>query len=118
MVAELVEFHLADGSVVLVQGDAGPLATSEGDGEHVAMRGWRDRAPAGVVTVAASTGFEQALEAVRPAAETVVERLRTVAGGPDEMTVEFGLQMSGQVGAYIAQASTTANFKVTLTWRK
>ena len=41
-----------------------------------------------------------------------------MAGGPDEMTVEFGLRMSAQAGAYIAQASATATFKVTLTWRK
>jgi hypothetical protein len=116
--AELVQFQLADGSTVLVQSDAGPAAGA--DGEHVAVRGWRDRgaSAAGSTMVAASTSFEQAVERVRPAAESLVERFRNVAGGPDEMSVEFDLQMSAEFGAYIAQASATANFKVTLTWRK
>jgi hypothetical protein len=32
--------------------------------------------------------------------------------------VEFGLELSAEAGAFIAAASSTANFKVTLSWRR
>ena len=46
--------------------------------------------------------------------------LRQVRGqddAPDELEVEFGIQISLEVGAYIAAASSTANFRVTMRWR-
>ncbi len=112
-VPELAEFRLADGSVVLVQVD-GP------ETDDVAVRGWRDKAAdAGErLTVTANRTLDGAIDAVVPAAETLVRRLRETAGGPDELTVEFGLQMSAQAGAYIAQATSTANFRVSMTWRR
>jgi ferric-dicitrate binding protein FerR (iron transport regulator) len=138
--AELVEFQLADGSKILIQGDA-DLAPrvdaddqevrdlrgeTDADDDHVVTRHWGDRRT--VVSVAstttqttavvASTTFEKAVDAIRPAAESLVKGLRSGDTVPDEITVEFGLQMSAKAGAYIAEASAGANFKVILTWRK
>ena len=36
---------------------------------------------------------------------------------PDELTVTFGIELSGSVGAFIASTAATANIAITLTWR-
>jgi hypothetical protein len=103
----LVEFPLRDGGSVLVQVDdvaAGPVT-----------RGLRDRS---VVSEQAQHTFEDAIGRVQPAAQSLVSRLRALADAPDEVGLEFGLELSAEAGAFIASASSTANFKVTLTWRR
>jgi Trypsin-co-occurring domain 1 len=102
----LVEFALQDGGSVLVQVDeaaaGGPVTRGLGD-RHV--------------TVQAEQTFEQAIGRVQPAAQALIARLRALTDAPDEVGVEFGLELSAEAGAFIAAASTTANFKVSLTWR-
>ena len=46
----------------------------------------------------------------------LVRRVREQEDRPDELEVEFGIQVNLEVGAYIAAASTTANFRVTMRW--
>jgi hypothetical protein len=36
---------------------------------------------------------------------------------PDELTVTFGIELSGSMGAVIASTAATANIAITLTWR-
>ena len=102
---KLVEFPLEDGGSVYVEAD--PLA-----GE--VTRGMRPRELAGE----ASQTFEAALARVQPAALAIVERLRGVADAPDEIQVEFGIQLSAELGAFVAKASGDANFSVTLRWKR
>ena len=107
VMSRLVEFPLEDGGTVLVQVDeaaAGPVT-----------RGLGDRR---LVTEQAQQTFEQAIARVQPAAQALVSRLRAMADAPDEVGVEFGLELSAEAGALIAAASSTANFKVTLRWRR
>jgi hypothetical protein len=102
---KLVEFPLERGGNVLVQvADSAPQApTTRGLGSQQV----RERA---------QQTFEQAVDAVRPAAEALINRLRAT-GMPDEVAIEFGLELSAEAGAFIASTSTTANFKVSLIWR-
>jgi hypothetical protein len=101
----LVEFPLEHGGSILVEVDAaGPVTRGLGD-----RRG---------VTEQAQQTFEQAVARVQPAAQVLVSRLRALADAPEEIGVEFGLELSAEAGAFIAAASSTANFKVTLTWRR
>ena len=58
------------------------------------------------------------MEKVRYAAEGILHQLRSLAEPPDEVEVEFGVKMSAEPGAIIAKASTEANFKINLTWKK
>jgi hypothetical protein len=105
--SRLVEFPLQDGGAILVQVDeaaAGPVT-----------RGLGDRR---LVTEQAQQSFEQAIARVQPAAQALISRLRALADAPDEVGVEFGLELSAEAGAFIAAASSTANFKVTLSWRR
>lgn len=104
----LVEFPLASGGSVFIEVAEGPFPGTP------VTRGLG----AASISEKAQETFEQALARVQPAVEGVIAQLRTLAQAPDEVRVEFGLDLHAQAGAFIASASTTANFKVGLTWRR
>jgi hypothetical protein len=108
MARQLVEFPLQDGGTVLVEVDDGSV------GE--VTRGWGDRDMR--VVEHAQQSFEQAISRVQPAVQGLLSQLRSLAETPEEIQVEFGLQLSAEVGAFVAGASTTGNFKVSMTWRR
>jgi hypothetical protein len=70
----------------------------------------------------AQTSFEDALEKARPMATSLVGKLRAMGdaagNAPDEVQVEFGIILSAEAGAVLAAASATANYKVTMTWKR
>ncbi len=103
--ARLVEFPLQDGGSVLVQvdEDARPGGVTRGLGNRVVEQ--------------AQESFEQAVDRVQPAVQALLSRLRQVAETPEEVQVEFGLQLSAEAGAFVAAASSTGNFRVTMTWK-
>lgn len=108
---QLVEFPLQDGGTVVVQVDDG-----HGGGGQV-TRGWGDKESQRVVEQARQT-FEQAVGRVQPAVQALLGQLRTLAEAPEQVQVEFGLQLSAEVGAFVAGASTAGNFKVSMTWHR
>ncbi len=100
----LVEFPLEGNGSILVQIDepetSGAVRAGRGD--------------EGIET--ARETFENALSRVLPATKSVVERLRSMDSGPDEIHVTFGINLSAQAGAFIASATVEANFKVAVYW--
>jgi hypothetical protein len=60
--------------------------------------------------------LDEVLAHARPAVSTLLRQVRGQDDAPDELEVEFGIQISLEVGAYIAAASSTANFRVTMRW--
>lgn len=56
------------------------------------------------------------LDDVRPTLERVVDRVRSMAGNAQEISVEFGVAMSIEGKAFIARGALEANFKISLTW--
>ncbi len=102
----LVEFSLEDGGSILVEVEGpemgGMVPVSRGEG----------------VPEKARQSFEAALDKVRPAAQAIIKKLRSLHDPPDEIEVEFGLKMSAEAGALIAAAGVEANYKVTLTWKR
>lgn len=113
MTRRLVEFPLEDGGSVLVQVEDGATAGGYGGGE--VTRSWGDREQR--VVAQAQQSFEQAVGRVQPAVQALVRRLRSVAESPEEIKVDFGLELSAEVGAFVAGASSTGNFTVSMTWR-
>ena len=101
-----VEFPLEDGGTILVEVDEPEIGGTR--------RVSRDND----VPERAQVTFEEAVGRVRPAAETIIRRLRDLADPPDQVGVEFGLKLSGTAGAIIASAGVEANYKVTLTWKR
>lgn len=104
---KLVEFPLENGGSVYVEAESDSLG-----GE--VTRGMRSSELAGE----ASQTLEAALSRVQPAAVAIVDRLRALADAPEEIGVEFGIQLSAEVGAFVAKASGDANFRVSLRWKR
>lgn len=72
----------------------------------------------GKIVTEAQERFEDALETVRPIAAGVLAKLRDLAEEPDEVAVEFGLNLGFKAGVVIASGTTGANFKVALKWTR
>ena len=106
--AELAQFPLNGGGVLVVEVEPPDSSIKR------VMRG--GTAEAAIAT--ANATFESALQTVRCAAEGILQQLRSLAEPPDEVAVEFGVKMNAETGAIIAKASTEANFKINLTWKK
>jgi Trypsin-co-occurring domain 1 len=108
LVKRLVEFRLDQGGSVLVEVDelpGGPVVRGLG----------KDRS---TLVEEADKTFEDATAAVTPAARSLIARLRSIEDAPDEVGIEFGVQLSAQTGAFIASVAAEANFKVSMTWRR
>jgi len=104
----LVEFPLHEGGNVLIEVDEPPAGPT--------LRGiGKDRS---TLIEQADKTFEDATAAVTPAARSLITRLRSIDDPPDEVGIEFGIQLSAQTGAFIASMAAEANFRVSMTWRR
>lgn len=102
---KLVEFSTKDGQGILVQvsaGSGGPL-TRGGHGIEMIER--------------AQQTFEEAVGRVQPAVQAMIDQLVSFTHRPSVVSVEFGLDLHAEAGAFIAQSGATANFTVKLTWQ-
>jgi Trypsin-co-occurring domain 1 len=104
-VTRLVSFPLEGGGNLMIEVEDATGAT--------VTRGLR---PSEVIETV-GTSFEAALEAIRPAAIAIANKLRSFADAPEDLEVEFGLKFAGQAGAFIAAASTEAQFRVKMIWK-
>jgi hypothetical protein len=102
----LIEFPLDGGGSVLVQ-------VSDSSSDLPTTRGWGDKQ----IRATAGQTFEHAISAVQPAAEALLNRVKAI-GSIDEVSIEFGLELSAEAGAFIASTAATANFKISMTWRQ
>ena len=104
--ARLVEFPSANGGSILVEVSETPgsVVTRGGGGQSE-------------VFARAQHTFEEAIGRIQPAIQGVIDQLRFLPERPDQVSIEFGLELSAQLGAFIAGSSAGANFKVVLTWR-
>jgi hypothetical protein len=102
---ELVRFMLDDGGSVIVEigGSETGIARASRLGDAVRS---------------ASTSFESSMSSVRDAAFSALRHFRDVPQPPDEVTIEFGVELSAEVGAVIAQTAANAHLQVTLAWRQ
>lgn len=99
--AEFVKFTLDDGSEVLFE---------SAESDLVQLRG-------GPAEVADGGRLRGRLEAVATAAEEVAGPLRERLA-PDEVALEFGVKVSGEVNWwFFAKSAAEGTIKVTLTWK-
>ena len=124
-------FTTADGDEVAIQvADAGLLPSVAVDETADAaepvpgltVRGIPDAAlstrgiPSGRLVERTQQSLDDVLAHARPAVSALLRQVREQEDAPDELEVEFGVQVSLEVGAYIAAASSQANFRVTMRW--
>ena len=104
--SRLVEFELPDGDTVLVE-------LVEPTTQLPIVRGFDGSA----VAERAQVTFEAAVSRIKPAVQEVIGQLHDLKDEPDEVEIQFGLDLHAEAGAFVAQASADANFSVRLTWR-
>jgi hypothetical protein len=102
----LIEFPLQDNGSVIIEVD-----------DEQSDRIVRGANPSEVAEKAKQT-FEDALDKIKPAAQAIITKLRGLHDEPDEVSVEFGIKLSAEAGAFIASAGVEANYKVSLKWVK
>ena len=90
MVTERIEYTLDSGGCVLVA----VASTPESGG---LTRGWGGDRPLQVVEKANQT-FESAVAKLRPAADAVLASLSGLTSTPEEITVEFGVELTAEAG--------------------
>lgn len=103
--SELVRFELDDGGSVIVEIAGSDPGIARASRASNAIR-------------SAATSFESAMGSVRDAAFSALRHFRDIPQAPDEVTIEFGVELSAEVGAVIAQTAATAHLQVTLAWRR
>lgn len=108
--ARLAKFVLPDGSSIVAEVDDESFESSR------VMRGGAGTMPE--LVIKANDSFETALDRIRTAAESMLNRLTSLAQPPDQLAIEFGVKLNAETGAVIAKAATEANFKINLTWSR
>ena len=104
MATELLRFSTKEGAdVVFAVPDTDP-------GVRLVARGPDDLIPGPV-------DMESALDTVRTTAEVVIDRLTSLERAPDEVEVEFGIQMNAKIGAVIASTEAQGHLRVTIKWQ-
>ena len=104
MSKNLVQFELADGSPVLIEVEEPP--TKSGQKVAVTSQGIEQ----------AQVRFVEAIAQIKPAAEAVLDAFRQM-NNPSEVNLEFGIKLSGKLGAIFTAVESEATFKVLLKWK-
>ncbi|MGK4581841.1 CU044_2847 family protein [Kitasatospora sp. HPMI-4] len=101
--AALARMPLEGGGCVLVEAPAGPegpvKAGRVGDAVHELPE-----------------SLQGALRPVAEAARATLDELRRAC--PDEITVEFGVDLAVEAGAVITKTGATGHLMVTMTWKR
>lgn len=100
---DFTDFKLPSGAIVHVQSSLKPPAKGgieEASGVDKARESWND-----------------GLSLVREMAEGVMQQLRAATAAAEEVTVEFGVNISGKTGIILVEGEAAANLKVTMTWK-
>ncbi|WP_062518393.1 CU044_2847 family protein [Demequina gelatinilytica] len=101
----MLSFTSDDGAAVLVE-------TAEEASAGPVMRGGRATA----AVVEATESLEAVVGRIGPVVKSIVDGIRTAAGTPDEVEVEFAVRLSADSNLVIAKAGGEANFRIALRW--
>jgi hypothetical protein len=105
----LVEFATEEGGTILVEVDD-DLRMGSGP----TLRG----GAASAMIEKARVSYEEALDKIKGAAETIITKMRALPDSPDEISVDFGIKLSADIGAILASTSAEAQFTLHLTWKR
>jgi len=105
--SKFVEITASDGTKVFAE-------VSEAETRDGSISGQR---PVGRnENVSRTLDFKKALDNTRPVIDDVINNFAKLSSKPNKIEVQFGLKLSGQVGAVIAKTGTEASFSVKVTW--
>lgn len=105
----LAQFELEDGTPFLVEIDEPESSAIE----RVAL------VETGEMVYKAKKNLDEALEAIKPVASTVVSKLKSGLTTPaDEVEVTFGLKLSAEAGVVFSSVGSEVTFEIKLKWSK
>ncbi len=84
--------------------------------DPIIQKGEVNVSKSGIVVKAADKAFNLAMKTVKLSAEQFLLLTNELDKRPNKIEIEFGLNLSGEIGAYIVKGAATANYKVKLTW--
>lgn len=62
--------------------------------------------------------LEEALDRIRPIANAVIRKIRSIDVTPDELEVKFGVKLSVGANVIISKTAAEANFEFKLAWKR
>jgi hypothetical protein len=106
---QIIELQVETGQIVLVEvstefPEKGTRTTRVGRSEDLHSQ--------------AKHSFEKALDVIKPLSDTIAKKIKELALQPDETTLEFGLKLNFSGSIVVASASSEANFKISMKWKK
>ena len=104
---EIGEFRLDDDIAIAVEVKSADKREFQNISTRGGAREKDDKAP---------RSFQEALDRVRPMTNQLIDRLRGLAQQPDNIEVEFGIKLNGEVGVLLASTGTEAHFTIKLSW--
>lgn len=110
---KLIKFDLEDGSKDFVYIEVDQKVSTSKPTPIDDRIGLRDG-----ITQRATQSLGEALSVIRPVANAIVARVKSLSEPADEVTVKFAIKMSAEIGAIVASGNTEANYEITLKWSK
>jgi hypothetical protein len=107
LVGGIVRLPLEDGGAVLLEVPGSDAVGADGPVKADRLGDLVEELPSGLRAV---------LEPVTAASRTLLGQLRQVQ--PDELEVEFGVNLAGRAGAVITSTEASCHLKVRLLWNK
>lgn len=101
---QLAEFKVA-GEIILVEVDEPESNVIE----RVAL-------PSGQMVLKAQQSFEEALDKVKPVANSIISKLKDLNTPADEVEVKFGIKLTADAGAIFTSIGGEVNYEITLKW--
>ncbi|MBC1197049.1 hypothetical protein H0901_17800 [Microcystis aeruginosa BLCCF158] len=68
------------------------------------------------IAVKAAQSFEDALNGIKPVANAIINKVKSLNEPADQVEVKFGIKMTVGLGAIIASGSADVNYEITLKW--
>jgi hypothetical protein len=99
---EFVEIPIGEGSALVVEVEDTEAVVAAGRAHDLAARGIQT--------------FQAAMGGIREAASTAVEEMTQLARPPEEVTLQFSVQLAAEAGVVVARTAATANMNISLTW--
>jgi hypothetical protein len=114
----LLEVPVGDGGRMIVEVDEADIPPGGAEAAAVLDEGLglASATTVGQAAARARQALESMMEGLRPVLTSVAAGLR--AAGPDEVTVEFGLNVGGETGIIFAKGTTGVNFIVSMRWTR
>jgi len=101
--SRLIEFQTEEGTEILVELDKNtPGVGPAGDHDDLPVK--------------AQKKFEETMAALVPIANAIHSKVKSVTKPPKEITVEFGLKISGKGNLIITSSEAEAHIKTTFRW--